>query len=121
MDNSLPIVRNSGIRVQEGVKKTISEFQLKAVDADTNVIISLLRNIQISKFVVKLYLVCLKTYKMFFFLFQSNEVNFFITSQPRHGVIERSNGVPVTSFTMSDIYNNVISYRHDGSNSQSDR
>ena len=38
VDNSLPIVKNLGIRVQEGVKKTISEFQLKAVDADTNVI-----------------------------------------------------------------------------------
>ena len=47
MDNSLPIVKNSGIRVQEGVKKTISEFQLKAVDADTNVIINLSLNTQI--------------------------------------------------------------------------
>ena len=63
MDNSLPIVRNSGIRVQEGVKKTISEFQLKAVDADTNVSVSLLRNIQISKLIIKLYLVCRKTNK----------------------------------------------------------
>ena len=68
MDNSLPIVRNSGIRVQEGVKKTISEFQLKAVDADTNVSVSLLRNIQISKLIIKLYLVCRKTNKIILFV-----------------------------------------------------
>lgn len=37
MDDSLPVVQNSGMRVQEGVRKTITEFELKAVDADTEV------------------------------------------------------------------------------------
>lgn len=37
MDESLPLVRNQGMRVQEGVRKTITEFELKAVDADTEV------------------------------------------------------------------------------------
>lgn len=32
-----PHVQNFGMRVQEGVKKTITEFELKAVDADTEV------------------------------------------------------------------------------------
>ncbi|XP_045849209.1 extracellular matrix organizing protein FRAS1 isoform X2 [Meles meles] len=35
VDDSLPVVRNLGLRVQEGVRKTITEFELKAVDADT--------------------------------------------------------------------------------------
>lgn len=37
MDDSLPVVENLGMRVQEGVRKTITEFELKAVDADTEV------------------------------------------------------------------------------------
>lgn len=37
VDDSLPVVHNSGMRVQEGVRKTITEFELKAVDADTEV------------------------------------------------------------------------------------
>lgn len=37
MDDSLPLVQNRGMRVQEGVRKTITEFELKAVDVDTEV------------------------------------------------------------------------------------
>ena len=37
MDDSLPVVQNLGMLVQEGVRKTITEFELKAVDADTEV------------------------------------------------------------------------------------
>lgn len=37
VDESLPLVHNQGMRVQEGVRKTITEFELKAVDADTEV------------------------------------------------------------------------------------
>lgn len=37
MDDSLPVVQNLGMRVQEGVRKTVTEFELKAVDADTEV------------------------------------------------------------------------------------
>lgn len=37
VDDSLPLVQNPGMRVQEGVRKTITEFELKATDADTEV------------------------------------------------------------------------------------
>lgn len=37
VDDSLPVVQNVGMRVQEGVRKTITEFELNAVDADTEV------------------------------------------------------------------------------------
>ena len=37
VDSSLPIVENFGLKVQEGVRKTITEFHLKAIDADTKV------------------------------------------------------------------------------------
>ena len=37
VDDALPQVQNFGMRVQEGVRKTITEFELKAADADTEV------------------------------------------------------------------------------------
>lgn len=37
VDDSLPLLRVPGMRVQEGVRKTITEFELKATDADTEV------------------------------------------------------------------------------------
>ena len=37
VDNSLPVLENHGIRVQEGVRKIITEFELKATDRDTSV------------------------------------------------------------------------------------
>jgi len=37
VDDSLPIVQSLGMTVQEGVRKTITEFELKATDADTEV------------------------------------------------------------------------------------
>lgn len=37
VDASLPLVQTRGMRVQEGVRKTITEFELKAVDVDTEV------------------------------------------------------------------------------------
>ncbi|ELW63934.1 Extracellular matrix protein FRAS1 [Tupaia chinensis] len=91
VDDSLPIVKNLGMRVQEGVRKTITEFELKAVDADT----------------------------------EAESVTFTIVQPPRHGTIERTaNGQHfrlTSTFTMEDIYQNQISYSHDGSNSIKDR
>ncbi|XP_012928771.1 extracellular matrix protein FRAS1 isoform X2 [Heterocephalus glaber] len=91
VDDSLPVVRNWGMRVQEGVQKIITEFELKAVDADT----------------------------------QADSVTFRVVQPPRHGTIERTSRGQhshlTTSFTMEDIYQNRISYRHDGSNSLSDQ
>ena len=37
VDDSLPLVTNIGMRVQEGVRKSITEFELKAQDMDTTV------------------------------------------------------------------------------------
>nr|XP_036870773.1 extracellular matrix protein FRAS1 [Manis javanica] len=92
VDDSLPVVQNIGMQVQEGVRKTITEFELKAVDADT----------------------------------EAKSVTFTIVQPPRHGTIERttSNGQRsqhTSTFTMEDIYQNRVSYSHDGSNSLKDR
>lgn len=37
VDDSLPVLQMQAMRVQEGVRKTITEFELKAMDADTEV------------------------------------------------------------------------------------
>ncbi|XP_057358347.1 extracellular matrix organizing protein FRAS1 isoform X1 [Manis pentadactyla] len=91
VDDSLPVVQNVGMQVQEGMRKTITEFELKAVDADT----------------------------------EAESVTFSIVQPPRHGTIERtSNGQRsqhTSTFTMEDIYQNRVSYSHDGSNSLRDR
>nr|XP_033819322.1 extracellular matrix protein FRAS1 isoform X2 [Geotrypetes seraphini] len=91
VDDSLPVLQNLGMRVQEGVRKTITEFELKATDADT----------------------------------EADSITFTIVQPPRYGTIERtSNGQhyrQTTTFTMEDIYQNRISYNHDGSNSLKDR
>ncbi|XP_031463336.1 extracellular matrix protein FRAS1 [Phasianus colchicus] len=91
VDDSLPVVQSLGMRVQEGVRKTITEFELKATDADT----------------------------------KAEAITFTVVQPPRHGLIERtSNGQhyhQTTTFTMDDIYQNRISYSHDGSNSLKDR
>uniref|UniRef100_A0AAX7USN5 Fraser extracellular matrix complex subunit 1 n=1 Tax=Astatotilapia calliptera TaxID=8154 RepID=A0AAX7USN5_ASTCA len=91
VDDSLPLLQVPGMRVQEGVRKTITEFELKATDADT----------------------------------EAESVIFSVVQAPRHGTIERTiNGQhyrQTSSFTMDDIYQNRISYNHDGSNSLKDR
>uniref|UniRef100_A0A8C5KIY7 Fraser extracellular matrix complex subunit 1 n=1 Tax=Jaculus jaculus TaxID=51337 RepID=A0A8C5KIY7_JACJA len=91
VDDSLPIVQNRGMRVQEGVRKTITEFELKATDADT----------------------------------EADSITFTIVQPPRHGTIERTTRGqhfhPTSTFTMEDIYQNRVSYSHDGSNSLKDR
>uniref|UniRef100_A0A3B4AGL3 VWFC domain-containing protein n=1 Tax=Periophthalmus magnuspinnatus TaxID=409849 RepID=A0A3B4AGL3_9GOBI len=91
VDDSLPLLTVPGMRVQEGVRKTITEFELKATDADT----------------------------------EAESLVFTVVQPPRHGSIERThNGQSyrqTSSFTMEDIYQNRISYNHDGSNSLKDR
>ena len=37
VDDAIPMVINNGLRVQEGVRKLLTEFDLKAVDPDTKV------------------------------------------------------------------------------------
>ncbi|XP_066568203.1 extracellular matrix organizing protein FRAS1 isoform X2 [Amia ocellicauda] len=91
VDDSLPLVKIPGMRVQEGVRKTITEFELKATDADT----------------------------------EEESITFTIVQAPRHGSVERTNNGQqyrqTNTFTMDDIYQNRISYNHDGSNSLKDR
>ena len=40
VDDAIPMVINNGLRAQEGVRKLITEFDLKAVDPDTKVIVN---------------------------------------------------------------------------------
>ncbi|XP_042325028.1 extracellular matrix organizing protein FRAS1 [Sceloporus undulatus] len=91
IDDALPVVLSPGMRVQEGVRKTITEFELKATDADT----------------------------------EAKSLRFTIVQPPRHGLIECTNDGhhhrPINAFTMEDVYQNRISYSHDGSNSLEDR
>ncbi|XP_038647741.1 extracellular matrix protein FRAS1 [Scyliorhinus canicula] len=91
VDDALPVVQIPGMRVQEGVRKTITEFELKATDADS----------------------------------EAESLTFTIMQPPRHGTIERTNNGhhyrQTNTFTMDDIYQNHISYNHDGSNSLKDR
>ncbi|KAJ8398108.1 hypothetical protein AAFF_G00431850 [Aldrovandia affinis] len=91
IDDSLPLLKIPGMRVQEGVRKTITEFELKATDADT----------------------------------EEDSITFTVVQAPRHGTIERTNNGQhyrqTSTFTMDDIYQNRISYNHDGSNSLKDR
>ncbi|KAG7490496.1 extracellular matrix FRAS1 [Solea senegalensis] len=91
VDDSLPLLQVPGMRVQEGVRKTITEFELKATDADT----------------------------------EADSLVFTVVQAPRHGTLERTNNGQhyrqTSSFTMDDVYQNRISYNHDGSNSLKDR
>ncbi|XP_053260348.1 extracellular matrix organizing protein FRAS1 [Podarcis raffonei] len=91
VDDSLPVVQSPGMRVQEGVRKTITEFELKATDMDT----------------------------------EARSITFTIVQPPRHGLIEwTSDGHryrQTHTFTMEDVFQNRISYSHDGSNSLEDR
>uniref|UniRef100_A0A672YI55 VWFC domain-containing protein n=1 Tax=Sphaeramia orbicularis TaxID=375764 RepID=A0A672YI55_9TELE len=91
VDDSLPLLQVPGMRVQEGVRKTITEFELKATDADT----------------------------------EAESIVFTVVQAPRHGTIERTNNGQhyrqTSTFTMDDVYQNRISYNHDGSNSLKDR
>ncbi|XP_072243382.1 extracellular matrix organizing protein FRAS1 isoform X1 [Leuresthes tenuis] len=91
VDDSLPLLHVPGMRVQEGVRKTITEFEMKATDADT----------------------------------EAESITFTVVQPPRHGTIERTNNGQhyrqTSSFTMDDVYQNRISYNHDGSNSLKDR
>ncbi|XP_035235651.1 extracellular matrix protein FRAS1 isoform X1 [Anguilla anguilla] len=91
VDDSLPLLKVPGMRVQEGVRKTITEFELKATDLDT----------------------------------EEDSITFTVVQAPRHGTIERTNNGQhyrqTSTFTMDDIYQNRISYNHDGSNSLKDR
>nr|CAI9707391.1 unnamed protein product [Rangifer tarandus platyrhynchus] len=91
VDDALPQVQNFGMRVQEGVRKTITEFELKAVDADTEAesvtftVVQPPRHGTIER--------------------TTNGQPFQLTS----------------TFTMEDIYQNRVRYSHDGSNSLKDR
>ncbi|XP_032739045.1 extracellular matrix protein FRAS1 [Lontra canadensis] len=91
VDDSLPVVRNLGLRVQEGVRKTITEFELKAVDADT------------------------EAESVTFSLVQPPQHGSI--ERTTNGQRFR----PASTFTMEDVYQKRVSYSHDGSNSLSDR
>lgn len=119
VDDSLPLLQVPGMRVQEGVRKTITEFELKATDADTEVRPALslvfLQNRSSSSSPPPAPL----------FPPQAESIVFTVVQPPRHGAIERTgNGQhyrQTSSFSMDDVYQNRISYNHDGFNSLKDR
>lgn len=59
------------------------------------------------------------------FLVQAESITFTVVQPPRHGLIERTSSGQryhrAATFTMDDIYQNRVSYSHDGSNSLQDR
>ncbi|XP_071953706.1 extracellular matrix organizing protein FRAS1-like [Antedon mediterranea] len=90
VDDSLPLLSNMGMRVQEGIRKTITEFELKAIDLDTEPtdITFTVRQIP-----------------------QNGAIQFTQDEQSYSAV---------TVFSMDDIYESRISYIHDGSNTLTD-
>lgn len=57
------------------------------------------------------------------FMFQERHLLFTIVKPPVHGSLQTlidSGYHTITSFTMTDIYNNRVSYLHDGSETQTD-
>uniref|UniRef100_A0A8D0CH89 Fraser extracellular matrix complex subunit 1 n=1 Tax=Scleropages formosus TaxID=113540 RepID=A0A8D0CH89_SCLFO len=91
VDDSLPVLKIPGMRVQEGMRKTITEFELKATDADTEVD------------------------SITFTIVQAPRHG---TIEKTHN---GQNYRQTNTFTMDDIHQNRISYNHDGSNSLKDR
>ncbi|KAM7157358.1 extracellular matrix organizing protein FRAS1 isoform 1-T1 [Molossus nigricans] len=91
VDDSLPIVQNLGMRVQEGVRKTITEFELQAVDADTEA-----------------------ASVTFTILQPPRHGSIERTTDGQHFQ-------HTSTFTMDDVYQNRVRYSHDGSNSLRDR
>ncbi|CAI5673165.1 unnamed protein product [Oreochromis niloticus] len=87
VEDSLPLLQVPGMRVQEGVRKTITEFELKATDADTEAESIVFSVIQAPR---------------------HSTIKRTISGQHYR---------QISSFTMDDIDQNRISYNHDGSNS----
>ncbi|XP_048248290.1 extracellular matrix organizing protein FRAS1-like isoform X2 [Haliotis rufescens] len=90
VDDALPMVTNRGLSAQEGVRKLITEFDLKATDDDT----------------------------------KESEVIFKIVQPPVHGTVDMATREEIfestDKFSMEDIYENRISYKHDGSETLED-
>ncbi|CAN9512669.1 unnamed protein product [Ophioblennius macclurei] len=91
VDDSLPLLQVPGIRVQKGVRKTITEFELKATDADTEAESIIFTIVQ-----------------------QPRHGTIERTGNGQHYR-------QTSSFSMDDIYQNRISYNHDSSSSLKDR
>ncbi|XP_074849859.1 extracellular matrix organizing protein FRAS1 isoform X2 [Carettochelys insculpta] len=90
LDDSLPVVQSPGMRVQEGVRKTITEFELKATDADTEADLVTFTIVQAPRH--------------------------GLIERAGNGQHYRQ----TSTFTMDDIYQNRVCYSHDGSNSLKD-
>lgn len=51
---------------------------------------------------------------------EDSKLKFALTQVPVHGVLLRDKKIPVQSFTMEDLNNNLVTYQHDGSDSSED-
>ncbi|XP_016153247.1 PREDICTED: extracellular matrix protein FRAS1 [Ficedula albicollis] len=92
VDDSLPVVQIFGMAVQEGGRKTITEFELKATDADTEV------------------------ESLTFRVVQAPRHGLLELSSPG-----QQQPVPGSTFTMADIARRRLSYRHRGGAAPRDR
>ena len=86
VDNKLPAVTYSSLRLKEGANKLITPFELRIDDRDTDDVL----------------------------------LKFTITQLPLHGNILYNKTKLVTMFTMQDLYDNFISYQHDGTETGAD-
>ncbi|KAF4802764.1 hypothetical protein TURU_022239 [Turdus rufiventris] len=91
VDDSLPVVQIFGMTVQEGMRKTITEFELKATDADTEV------------------------ESITFQVVQAPRHGLIERSSPGQ------RPVPASTFTMGDIQQRRVSYSHRGGAAPRDR
>ncbi|XP_019218682.1 extracellular matrix protein FRAS1 isoform X1 [Oreochromis niloticus] len=113
VEDSLPLLQVPGMRVQEGVRKTITEFELKATDADTEG--------DIAGDIIEPSFLSLHFPSYYTTFLQAESIVFSVIQAPRHSTIKRTisgqHYRQISSFTMDDIDQNRISYNHDGSNS----
>uniref|UniRef100_S4RN57 Fraser extracellular matrix complex subunit 1 n=1 Tax=Petromyzon marinus TaxID=7757 RepID=S4RN57_PETMA len=97
VDDSLPVVQSLGMRVQEGVRKPITEFELKATDADTQpdsitfTVVQPPRHGAIER-----------------------------GTGGGAGGLAGAGWQAASTFTMEDVYQGRVSYSHDGSNTLRD-
>ncbi|CAN0438603.1 unnamed protein product [Lampetra planeri] len=97
IDDSLPVVQSLGMRVQEGVRKPITEFELKATDADTQpdsitfTVVQPPRHGAIER-----------------------------GTGGGAGGLAGAGWQAASTFTMEDVYQGRVSYSHDGSNTLRD-
>ncbi|XP_061439271.1 extracellular matrix organizing protein FRAS1 isoform X3 [Rhineura floridana] len=134
VDDSLPVVQSPGMRVQEGVRKTITEFELKATDTDTEIVTAVPQWFRVEilpvddgtpRIVTNLGLQWLEyidgklknliTKKELLTMdpdTEDKQLIYEITTGPEHGYMEKKlqPGVSITTFTQEEVNLGLIQY-----------